>query len=58
MCESLATKEENIQSSNPAIFGGIPNCVFTPFQQPLLLLTNQDEKATTQNKRRSFTQTA
>jgi hypothetical protein len=36
---------------------GKTNCVFPPFPQPLLLLlTNQDEKQPTKNKRRSFTQ--
>jgi len=35
---------------------GKTNYVFPPFPQPLLLLTNQDEKAAHQNKRRSFTQ--
>jgi hypothetical protein len=35
---------------------GKTNCVFPPFSQPLLRLTNRNEKQPTKNKRRSFTQ--
>src|ERR1044072_9369726 len=35
---------------------GKTNCFFPPFPQPLLLVTNQDEKQLTLTNRRSFTQ--
>jgi hypothetical protein len=50
-------EEMKLPGKNPGYGNrGKTNCVFPPFPQPLLLVTNQDEKAVDLNNQRSFTQ--